>query len=249
MRRLLGMAVCLLFIVASVAFSKDSKDDPAASFKKDYPAITFESIEPTNIDGLYEVVAGNNVIYYHPKTGNIFFGEIITKGFVNITAEKRNKLVSTKLTELPLNKAIRIGRGKNIVVEFTDIDCPYCRKLEEFFGKREDVTRYVFLFPLQQLHPSSMAKSMKVLCAKENDRAAAYADAMQGSLDELKPGISAANDLLSVCNDQKALDLLMEYQEFGKKLGVQGTPALWINNTPVMGMNIPQIEQLLAPTK
>jgi protein-disulfide isomerase len=43
--------------------------------------------------------------------------------------------------------------------------------------------------------------------------------------------------------------LLEEHKEFAVKLGVQGTPALWVNDTPVMGANISQIDQILSGRK
>jgi thiol:disulfide interchange protein DsbC len=243
MIRRIAVAVWLIsflvtMICAGDAYSKEPKGDPATSFRKDYPAVTFESIEPTNIDGLYEVIAGNKILYYHPGTGNVFFGEIITKSFVNITAKKRNKLVSARLKELPLNKAIRLGKGKHVVIEFTDIDCPFCRKLEEYFEKRDDITRYVFLLPLESIHPNALNKSLSILCSV--NRGTAYKDAMKGLLD--------SKDILP-CTDGSVIKLLEEYKESAVKLGVQGTPALWVNNTPVMGADIPQIDQILSESK
>ncbi len=235
--------VCLLALSSAVivpgdAHSKELKGAPAALFKKDYPAVSFESIEKTDIEELYEVVAGGNVFYYHPKTGNVLFGEMITKTFTNVTAERRNSLISAKLKELPLRKAIRIGTGKNVVIEFTDVDCPFCRKLEEYFEKREDVTRYVFLFPIESLHPESMKKAAAVFCTE--NRLDTYKKAMKGLYD--------GKDLPE-CNNADAAALLAEHKEFARKLGIQGTPALWINNVPVSGANIPLIEQLLSPDK
>jgi thiol:disulfide interchange protein DsbC len=243
MIRTVLIAVSLLFIGTTVvippdAHSKEPKDDPSVSFRKDYPAVSFESVEKTAIKGLYEIVAGGNVFYYHPESGNILFGEMITKTFANVTAERRNSLMAARLKDLPLGKAIRIGNGKNIVIEFTDVDCPFCRKLEEYFEKRSDVTRYVFLSPIESLHPESTKKSMAVLCAE--DRSGTYRDVMKGVYDGKE---------VPACNNEDAAKMLAEQREFGAKLGVQGTPALWIDNVPVAGANIALIEQLLSPDK
>lgn len=231
-------AVVLSVISAGDGYSKEIKIDAAASFKRDYPSVTVESIQPAGIDGLYEVVAGNNIIYYHPKTGNILFGEILTKDFVNLTAEKRTNLVSAKLKQLPLGTAIRIGNGKNVVIEFTDIDCPFCRKLEEYFEKRDDVTRYIFLMPLESIHPKSEKKSLAVLCSA--DRTLAYKSAMKGQLDDTD---------ISPCSDTGAVKLLHDHKEWAMKLGVQGTPALWVNNMPITGADVRMIDQVLSGSK
>ncbi len=224
-------ALCIA--TACTVFAENSASDPGASFTRDYPAVTVETIEKTGIEGLYEVFAGGNLFYYHPKTGNLLFGEMITRDFRNITAERRNERIASVLKTLPLDKAIRIGTGKNIVIEFTDVDCPFCRKLEDLFEKREDVTRYVFLFPLTQIHPDSLKKSLAVLCSQ--DRTKAYKNAAAGLFD--------GKDMPE-CGDEAAR-LLDEHREFGGRLGIQGTPALWVNTTPVEGANAVQIERLL----
>jgi thiol:disulfide interchange protein DsbC len=224
-----------MICLGTAAQSAELKDGPAASFRKDYPVATFESVGRTDIDGLYEVVAGGNVFYYHPKTGNVIFGEMLTRTFTNVTAERRNSLLSGLLKDLPLEKAIRIGNGRNVVIEFTDVDCPFCRKLEEFFEKRGDVTRYVFLFPIDGLHPESTRKSLAALCA--GNPAEIYRKAVKGGYD--------GKDV-PACGKEQAAALLADHVEQGRKLGVQGTPALWINNAPVAGANIPLIEQLLS---
>lgn len=238
-RRLL-VSVCLIasgmaVIGSGSAIAKEQKGDPAASFKKDYPAVTYESVGKTDIEGVYEVVAGGNVFYYHPASGNVLFGEMITRTFTNITADRRNSLMAEKLKSLPLDKALRIGTGKHVVVEFTDIDCPFCRKIEEYFEKCNDVTRYVFLLPLDSLHPDSRKKSLKVLCS--DNRIGAYKDAMKGAYD--------GKDL-SVCDDEEAAKLLEQHKAMAGNLGIQGTPALWVDTAPVMGANIPLIDQLLS---
>ena len=232
---LLSIAAVAVLCVATdgAVLAQIQPADPESSFKRDYPAVTFETIEKTGIEGLYEVFAGGNLFYYHPKTGNLLFGEMITREFRNITAERRNERIAAVLKALPLDKAIRIGTGKNVVIEFTDVDCPFCRKIEDLFDKREDVTRYVFLFPLTQIHPESIKKSLAVLCSQ--DRAKAYRDAAAGRFDgKDMPG----------CGDDAAR-LLDEHREFGRRLGIQGTPALWVNATPVEGANAVQIERLL----
>jgi hypothetical protein len=76
------------------------------------------------------------------------------------------------------------------VVEYTDPDCPFCRKGSEFFRNRRDVTRYVFFNPLP-MHPQAREKAQYVLSAQ--DKAKAYEEVMSGKLDGRKPeGITSA---------------------------------------------------------
>jgi len=51
------------------------------------------------------------------------------------------------MKQVPLDKAIRIGDGKNVIVEFTDVDCQYCRTASSFLKDVGNLSRYnLFLF-------------------------------------------------------------------------------------------------------
>lgn len=294
----------LMFLIAGVYLCSNVMAEGSAvsaaadSLKKDFPRLEFKSIEQTGVDGLYEVVAGTNVLYYTPKNGVIFFGEMFSKDWKNQTTRTRSKLMAeafgdakidqsktkssvdglyevvsgqnviyidpktgvrligemyTKegknltveardkaaaqaaLKDIQLDKAIKIGNGKNKVILFTDPDCPFCRKVEDYFRDKKDVTRYVYLLPLEQLHPKAMDKSKIILCSK--DKAKAFLDAMAGSLDtgELTP-----------CSDEKVGNLLVETKSMAQKLGIQGTPYLIVNGVAVRGADTKRIDELLS---
>ncbi|MBF0567103.1 MAG: DsbC family protein [Nitrospirae bacterium] len=144
----------------------------------------------------------------------------------------------SKLKELPLDKAVRVGMGKNTIIEFTDPDCPYCRKLDSYLKQRKDVTRYIFLFPLTQLHPKSEEKSKLVLCSK--NPAGTLEEVMSGQYDKEMP---------KPCNDEKNVSLLKEFREIGLKLGITATPSLYVNGNFISGANIQAIEQIIGPIK
>jgi len=57
--------------------------------------------------------------------------------------------VSAAAADLDLSKALVIGNGPKTVIEFTDPDCPFCRKAASYFANRTDVTKYVFLYRWQ----------------------------------------------------------------------------------------------------
>jgi thiol:disulfide interchange protein DsbC len=213
-------------------------EEVSEAFAKDFPYAKVQSVDESGLPGIYEIVSGNNIIYYHPETGRMIFGEMLEKTGKNITAEKREALLATKLETLPLDKAIKIGSGKTKVIEIVDVDCPYCRKLEEFFKSREDVTRYVFLLPLESIHPKSMAKTKEVLCAK--NKASMFIDAMAGKLD---------NAELKGCDNQKVDKTLGEFKSAAAALGVTGTPVLWVNNKQIVGADLRKLEALLGGDK
>ena len=139
-----------------------------------------------------------------------------------------NAGVSCADDTLDLDKAIKVGSGKTMVIEFTDPDCPYCRKAEEFFGKRTDVTRYIFLGSLP-MHPEAPAKVEYILSAA--DGAAAYTAVMGGSLDGKSPqGIT-----------EKGKKLAEVHRLNAQKSGVNGMPTFIISGVIVVGLDMNRI--------
>ena len=204
------------------------------TFKKAYPGTPVEGMARTEIAGLFEVVSGGNLLYFAPEGSYLLFGEIFTPQGKNLTALRREELMAMRLKELALDVAIKIGSGRNRVIEFTDPDCPYCRKASLFFRGRRDVTRYVFFAPLVQLHPDAQRKAAWILAAR--DRTKAYQEVMEGLRDkETFPQ-----------PDSRASDLVMQHRQIAARMGVVGTPLFWINGKMVQGANIPVIEKLLT---
>ncbi len=228
------MSVIMAAVLASSCVAAQSETEVRQMLAKSFPGIKVGEIRGSDIPGLYEVEAGSNIIYFYPEKGLLVFGEMWTKDGRNITAEKRTQLASAKLKDVPLDKAVKIGNGRNKVIEFTDPDCPYCRKAAAFFKGRDDVTLYIFFFPLP-IHKDAEAHARYVLCAA--DKAHALEEVMSGQLDG--KGTPA-------CPDKKADALLGEHMDLGTKLGVRATPAFWINGQYVAGANIPAIEGLLG---
>jgi thiol:disulfide interchange protein DsbC len=213
---------------------------PEESFRKSFPDIPLESVTPTAIPGLYEIVSGGRIAYYAPGPEYLIIGEIVTKEKKNLTQERSSELQGKKFKDLPLEKAVKIGSGSHTVIEITDPDCPFCRKASDYFATRNDVTRYVFFYPISAIHPNAEAKVRYILCAK--DRAKAYEDAMTGKLDEMK---------FTPCDDAAAAELFKTHKETGEKVGAAsiGTPLFMIDGQVVNGANIPQIEKILGANK
>jgi thiol:disulfide interchange protein DsbC len=214
---------------------------PEESLKMNFPEVKFDGMTPSVVPGLYEVTSDRGIFYYAPEAEAIVGGPIIKTGGRNLTQEKYQALekkrlseMAAKIKDIPLEKALKIGNGKNTVIEVTDPDCSFCRRAAEFFKGRTDVTKYVFFFPLA-MHKDAEPKVRHILCAK--DRVKAYEDAMTGKLDDMK---------LNVCNSSDVEALIKIHRETATKIGVTGTPFFFINGQPVVGADIPQIEKWLS---
>jgi thiol:disulfide interchange protein DsbC len=193
-----------------------------------------EEVTATPLPGIYELRLNNNEIYYSDAAGNYLIqGNLIdTKTKRNLTEEREAKLNAIDFNLLPLKDAITIvhGNGKRKLAVFEDPNCGFCKRFERDLAKVDNVTVYLFLFPV--LGPNSTEKSRNVWCAK--DRAAAWKDMMTM---DVAPAAAQCNTA--------AIDRNLE---FGRKYKITGTPTLVAQDgTRVPGaIKTEQIEKLLA---
>lgn len=228
----------MLLIVAAAGFSmaNDEVGTEKEKLMKSFPNLKVDGFKESPLKGLYEITAGEQIFYFNPE-GYLFFGEIWTKDGKNLTAEMREKAAADRIKDLPLDKALKIGTGPKIIIEFTDPDCPYCRKVDNFLAKRTDVTRYVYFVPLRNIHPDAEKKARYIL--SHADRQKAFHEVFGGELDG-KP-IPVAEGV-----QQSQLE---EMEKLAAGLGVRGTPALWIDGAHVNGADLQRISGLLDKKK
>jgi thiol:disulfide interchange protein DsbC len=144
-----------------------------------YPKFKVESVTKTNYAGLYEVFMGGQIIYTDEKMSFLIAeGRVVDpKTKKDITGERLEELTKIDFSSLPLDQAIKVvkGNGSRKLVVFSDVDCPYCKRLEQNeLVNITDVTVYTFLYPIAQLHPDAAAKSKTIWCA--SNRAKAWED-------------------------------------------------------------------------
>lgn len=177
-----------------------------------------EGVQPSTIPGLFEVrfrtPQGIQILYSDPKGENIVQGEIYdVKTGRNLTDERIGKLSAIKFDSLPLNQAVKIvrGNGKRVAAMFSDPYCPACQSFEQTLQQVDDMTLYVFMFPV--IRPEKMDDSKSIWCA--TDRAKAWLDL---ALRKKAPA-SATCD-----NPVESIVAL------GQTLGVRATPTLFFEN-------------------
>src|SRR4029077_20576379 len=131
----------------------------------------------------------------------------------DLTEERVRKLSAIKFETLPLEQAVKIqrGNGKRVLAMFSDPYCPACKQFEQNLQQIDDVTVYVFMYPV--IRPELAGQSKAVWCAP--DRSAAWLDlALRG---KIPPEAKCDTPL------DKILML-------GRSLGVNATPTLYLAN-------------------
>jgi len=137
-------------------------------------------------------------------------------------------------SDIDLSKAVTIGNGPKTVIEFTDPDCPFCRKASKYFEGRNDLTRHVFFFPLPR-HPKAKEKAQYIL--SQVDRAKAYHVVMSGILDTVQKFEGITPNGIKLQEEQLAIV---------KKQKVNSTPTFLINGRIIVGFDQKKIEEALG---
>lgn len=230
MKRLSVFVLFLLLVLPACIAAKSPS--PEETFKKNFPDRSFESITATPIAGVYEVYTGNQLFYYAPKSNLLIYGNMVTKDGVSLTRDSYLKKMAPKMAKLPLDSALKIGNGKNSVIEFLDPDCFHCRESYKFFSRRKDVTTYVFFYPLSQ---RSENKIRHILCSA--NKVKTFDEAMTGKLDN--------NAKLNICKDAKVEETIKTHKRLAAQVGIRSTPFFYFKGQAIDGFEAPVFEQLL----
>jgi thiol:disulfide interchange protein DsbC len=176
---LLGIA---LTIASTVALA--GAPDPGATallqkLKELYPATRFTSVTGTPIEGVYEVVMGQNIAYVGGDGRHFLFGHLYDmRTQQDLTAAKQGQRddVSAETRQvnfatLPLSDAVKRvkGDGSRVLAVLSDPRCPYCKALDEELAKLDNVTVYTFLLPW--LSPESRPAAAALWAAAMPERA------------------------------------------------------------------------------
>lgn len=229
------LKTCLLsvLVLSGVACAGETDDLKALkeALVKQLPAAQNATIKTTPVDGLYEVSDGGQVMYMTKDTRYIINGDLFDlQTHKNITENARSAQRNQQLDNLGEDNMLVYtpkGETKHTITVFTDIYCPYCRKLhsemDNYLAAGIKV-RYVFL-PFKG--EKSFNDSVSVWCAKDRNKAMDMAKA--GKTIEAK-----------TCPNPIA-----QQQALGMKLGINGTPAIILEDGELLPGYVPA-QQLAA---
>lgn len=232
--RILFAALALVSTLAAVAGEADIRKNLASRIPQ---FANIDEVSKTPVAGIYEVRINGFEIYYTDEQGNYLLqGNLIdVQARRNLTEERVEKLSTVDFDKLPVKDAFKIvrGNGKRKLAVFEDPNCGYCKQFEREMKNVDNVTVYLFLYPV--LGPDSNVKSRDIWCSK--DKAKTWDDWMS----------TGAKPPTGSC-DTAALQRNIE---FGRKYNITGTPTvIFADGTRAPGA-IPaaQVEKMLAAAK
>ncbi len=233
----LGLAACAFTLVAASASGQEAAirknlADRLPAFAK------IDEISKSPMNGLYEVRVNDTDIFYTDAEGNFLIQGVLfdTKAKRNITEERIAKLGVIDFSALPIKDAFTVvrGNGKRKMAVFEDPNCGYCKRFEQDLQKVNNVTVYMFLYPI--LSADSTEKSKILWCSK--DKAKAWEDHM----------VRGQEVTGKATCDTTAVDRNVA---FGRKYKITGTPTVFFADGSRAPGAIPaaQVEKQLVDVK
>ena len=207
-------AAAVSFLLAVSAAAQDV-DKVKAELKKRVPEAPVDSVRKIPYGALYEVTMGSEIFYTDEKASFLVLGSIVDlRTKENITEARMRQVNKVNFADLPIDSAIKIvrGNGSRKVAIFADPNCGYCKRFERDLVGVNDITVYLFLYPI--LSESSVAKSKSVWCAP--DRAKAWLDVMVRDI--------------PVSNDGSCTTPIEKNLAFGQSKRIQGTPTIFFED-------------------
>jgi len=212
---ILSIFVALFFNPVGAAEDKDIAELLKLRLGTDDIATPVE----TDIEGVYQTQFGDKYAYLIDGGRYVFIGDLIDlKSAQNLTEISRRDDVRKVIEQVPASDTIIYpaqGTEKTVLNVFTDTSCGYCQKLHKEVGFLQEAgisVRY-FAFPRGGNRGPGYEDLKSVWCAKDPLEAMSIAKGV-------KSGELGTGD----CENADSVDRGFA---MGRKIGINGTPALF----------------------
>lgn len=207
----------LLFFASALVAAP--KDDIQARLQKIDARIEVVALKDAPVNDFYEVQLSSGDILYVSKQSNYILAgnllEITNNGIIDLTEIARSAVRTKTIQAVPVSEQkifAAKGETKAVIQVFTDSTCPYCSRLHEQvpeLNKQGVEVRYL-AFPRQGLQGKGFNDLVNVWCADDRQQA-----------------MTAAKEGKSLASKQCDNPIAEQYA-LGQRLGVQGTPAIFL---------------------
>ncbi|MBV9724310.1 MAG: DsbC family protein [Gammaproteobacteria bacterium] len=225
-RLLVSLALCC---VAGVVPAQQAppKGDPRAEIAAHIPGARPEELRPTAVAGIYELTRGADIVYVTTDGKYAFTGDLVELASnANLTEQHRRELRAKAVAAFPEDDMLVFGPTdpKYTVTVFTDVDCPYCRKLHSQMAayNRLGIRVRYLLYPRTGPNTQAWTKAEQVWCSP--DRNAALTLAKLGQELKTKP---CANNPVA------------RSYALGQDFALEGTPAIIMPNGEMLPGYVP----------
>jgi len=222
---MIGLATFIvLFSVNTMA--KSVAVDSNSQLKTKFSAmlgLNVSAIKKSPIKGLVEVFTDQGLFYASEDGNYLLHGKLfgLTNKIVDLSEESLSQLRLDGMKKFDDNMIVFPAKNeKHVITVFTDITCGYCRKLHDQMAEynAKGITVRYLAYPRQGIknalgEPTATFKNMRSVWCSDDPKKA---------LDAAFSGNTVA---YRIC-DQK----IAEEFNFGRQSGVNGTPAIMLEN-------------------
>ncbi|MBL8515104.1 MAG: DsbC family protein [Betaproteobacteria bacterium] len=224
------LAVMAALLAAGVLNVSANPDAVKVEFEKKYPGIAADKVTKAGFGELWEIYSGGEILYTDEKVTYLLLGTLVNAANKeNITEKRLAKLTAINFNDIPTQNAIKLvrGNGSRKLAIFEDPNCGYCKRFERDLNTIDNITAYIFPYPI--LSPDSTEKAKSIWCA--SNKLQAWQDLM------LRDKAPATN---TKCDNP--IEAIVAY---GQKQRIQGTPVTIFENGERASGALPK-EQLEA---
>lgn len=209
----------LISLLMAAAASFAHADDAAINASLKRLGLNDTEIQPSPLPGIKTVLSESGVLYVTDDGKHFVQGPLYDLSGaqpVNVT----NKMLEKKVEELKDEMIVyKAAKQEHVITVFTDITCGYCHKLHEQMKDYNalGITVRYLAFPREGMN-GQVAQNMKsIWCAADRNKA-----------------FDAAENGKAPAPAECKIDLSKHYK-LGVLFGIQGTPAILLEN----GMMVP----------
>lgn len=195
------------------------------------PGMKIDGIAPSPIPGFLEVAVGARILYVSQDGKQLLQGSLVDiASRESLTQASEARLRRGMLAGVDKDAGILFAAAqpKYEVTVFTDIDCGYCRRMHSEIAEynRLGISVNYLFYPRAGIGSESYQKAVNVWCAP--DRRKALTQAKAGK--DLPQGD---------CTSPVTQDF-----DLGRRIGLDGTPAIYAPNGTQLGGYVPPAEML-----
>ena len=204
-----------------------AKADPRVDVAAHIPGARPEELRATAVPGIYELTRGADIVYVTADGKYAFTGDLVELASnSNLTEQHRRELRVKAVAAFPEDDMLVFGPKdtKYTVTVFTDVDCPYCRKLHSQIAtyNRYGIRVRYLLYPRTGPNTEAWTKAEQVWCSP--DRNAALTQAKLGQELKSKP-----------CPNNP----VARSYALGQDFALEGTPAIIMPNGEMLPGYVP----------
>jgi thiol:disulfide interchange protein DsbC len=201
--------------------------DPREEIARHIPGSRADELRASPVPGIWELTRGGEIVYVTADGQYAFSGDLFElKSNANLTEAHRREARQRLLGQVPESEMLIFGSKdpKYTVTVFTDVDCPYCRKLHSEIGEynRLGISVRYLLYPRSGPNTPSWTRAEQVWCSTNRNDALTRAKLGQPLQD--KP--CATNPVAATW-------------ALGREFNIDGTPAIVLASGEVLPGYLP----------